>query len=104
MERALEADNSTIQTGRLTQIFDLDQAAKFVGRPISTLRYWVQHPPTGFPEVLRSGKRAFIRAAELERWALGTAAVDTSKPTIPPAREQVKPGRGRPRKQSVTGA
>jgi hypothetical protein len=104
MERALEADNSTVQPGRLTQIFDLQEAADFVGRPITTLRYWIRNPPTGFPEVLRSGNRPFIRAAELERWALGTAAPGSAKPSIDPDLQPVKRGRGRPRKQSVTGA
>lgn len=95
--------NPISSPGRLTQILDLQQAAQFLGRPITTLRYWGRCPPPGFPEILRSGNRRYIRAAELERWALGSAApaIEAQGHTVAPPSLPAKRGRGRPRKHPL---
>lgn len=92
---------STQPQGRLTQILDLHQTAELLGRSLSTVRHWTRKPPPDFPEVLRSGCKKYLRAAELERWALGQAApaIEPQMPTVPPPLPVLKRGRGRPPKQ-----
>ena len=82
LERALL---STHSNGRLTQILDLHQTAELLGRSLSTIRHWTRKPPPNFPEVLRSGSKKYLRAAELERWALGEAA-PAIEPQVPNAK------------------
>lgn len=98
LERVL---SSTHPQGRLTQILDLHQTAELLGRSLSTVRHWTRKPPPNFPQVIRSGSKKYLRAAELERWALGQAApvIEPQVATVPPPLPALKRGRGRPPKQ-----
>ena len=48
--------------------------ADYLGQPLNSVRRWIHKPPPGFPPTVLIGRKITYRAAEIERWAIGSAA------------------------------
>lgn len=56
----------TPDTGRLTQLLTLAEAADRLRTPVATLRYW-RHLGIG-PDSFRLGRRVMYRRGDVDRW------------------------------------
>ncbi len=79
-------------------LWDLPTLAFFLGQPLNSVRRWIHHPPAGFPKPVEIGRKITFRAAEVRRWAEGTATSPSEDELTQPS--QISKRRGRPRNQA----
>lgn len=79
-------------------LLDLPELAAYLGQPVNSVRRWIHRPPSGFPKPVMIGRKITYRAAEIELWALGSAAPQVLLPAVPNPSEPPKRGPGRPPK------
>lgn len=94
MAAAIGTSESPALSGAL---WDLPTLAFFLGQPLNSVRRWIHYPPAGFPKPVEIGRKITYRAAEVRRWAEGTATPPGADELTRPS--QLSKPRGRPRKQ-----